>query len=887
MILREIQQYRVLDATTTSLANRPLDYRPILAPLLDWRVEIVEQRLVLVEPQSGSLGNPDPNAFMVVVPTSFAVGSLFAIELLGTDWESEGFAIGDELAMAMGPINPNSIFLQATIQGISGTIATFRISSTPQIFGSLDTQNPFPLVAFLLNERFDIRTALLRAGDSGFVSPLNGQPFYVPGHANHIEVTTYSIANSSAHYNLRFYNASQEGDISVNLPGARNLKVVTIGIRGTQFYTYRSSLNPTANTPTQAYPTRGQIVLDAQAPNELRSLTFETECLLLHPNRIEETNNFVAPGSLIINSLGAIISHPSITSPVRTAVCLLGPDSHHSLPSLFSSVDLTNPTAPPSYPQPRQGADYVGVVTGQVGGQWVAIMTNRVPSGPPNYNLRIINEELRPARYDCVVLETEEASARLSGIYTVIIYGLKDWSFIPLASYEMEISLPRGVISPKPDFGNALEVIGNLFPFERAMPAPYGVRVANYDSVFTNGHPVLGTKSLFFVPIPSAAEPPPIGTLIPPNSAYLLDLLGFIDYPFVLKAQLICPDGTLLESEPVFMPDPRPDRQLASVTHVGDTIRVVLNLGGSDREPKDIQIRIALFPWPARYTPIDQAMYFAREKHAPPSVLEHREHQGSRIQITRTPLTGYSYVAEINTLGLPPGQYAVHVRSEYAPPENGIYYESFFYLFTVRNPIEPDGTPLPPIRCRTETPAILGESWPYIVLRGDEIEKRDEVLNSCKLDDYCSCFTFVSAIPEDWVDIIGFFKGSVLGRPIPSGGPTAQHKVRLQGRIVRIDDEYSTESFVSSVYREEDIVRSYAPRYQLEVIAQTPCDLSHIDLLKLAAHWTVVNRSNRMLPQELYFLRPAEISLSDSGEHTKATITLKPLRWRDEYRRQG
>ena len=162
-----------------------------------------------------------------------------------------------------------------------------------------------------------------------------------------------------------------------------------------------------------------------------------------------------------------------------------------------------------------------------------------------------------------------------------------------------------------------------------------------------------------------------------------------------------------------------------------------------------------------------------------------------------------------------------------------------------------------------------------------------EALNRCTLDDYCSCFTFVSSIPEDWVDIIGFFEGSVLGRPIPTGSPPAQHKVRLRGRIVRVDDEYSTESFVSSVYREEDIVRSYAPRYQLEVIAQTPCDLSHIDILKLAAHWTIVNRSNRMLPQQIPFLRPAEIALSDSGEHTKATITLKPLRWRDEYRRQG
>jgi len=884
MILREIQQYRVLDATTTSLSNRPLDYRPILAPLLDWRVEIVEQRLVLLEPQSGSLGNPDPNAFMVVVPPSFAVGQLFGIELLGSDWESEGFAIGDELAMAMGPINPNSIFLRATIQGISGTIATFRISSTPQIFGSLDTQNPFPLVAFLVNERFDIRTALLRAGDSGLVSPLNGQPFYVPGHADHIEVTTYSIANSPAQYNLRFYNPSQEGDISVNLPGARNLKVVTIGIRGTQFYAYRSSLNPTANTPTQAYPTRGQIVLDAQAPNELRSLIFETECFLLHPNRIEETNNFVTPGTLNITGGSASISAPSVPSPVRQAVCLLGPDSHHSLPSVFRALDLTAPTAPPAIPPSRPGADYVGVVTGQVGGKWVAVMTNRIASTPPTYNLNIVNENLDPARYDCIVLETTEASARLSGTYTVIIYGKIGGTFLPLASYDLNIA--NAVPTPLPDFPYGVEALGNLFPFERAIPSPYNIRLANYDAVFTTSHPTLGTKSLFFVPIPSGVEPPPIGGLTGPSSGYLLDLWPFLDTPQTIKAQLICPDGTLLESGPKVMPEPRPDHQLASVTQSGANIQVSLSLVVPPSQIGDFQLRVALFPWPAGHSPIDQAMYFATENYSSGTVIDQRNQQDNRIRIIRDPLTGYEYRAIVDSAGLPPGQYAIHVRSEFAHPLVSRY-ESFFYLFTVRNPLDPPGTPLPPVRCQVETPAIRGEDWPYIVIRDNGVEKRMEALNRCRLDDYCSCFTFVSSIPEDWVDIIGFFEGSVLGRPIPTGSPPAQHKVRLRGRIVRVDDEYSTESFVSSVYREEDIVRSYAPRYQLEVITQTPCDLSHIDILKLAAHWTIVNRSNRMLPQQIPFLRPAEIALSDSGEHTKVTITLKPLRWRDEYRRQG
>jgi hypothetical protein len=891
MIVREIAQYRVLDSTTNTLTDRPLDYRLILAPLIDWRLMLLEHRIVLVEPQSGSVGAPEPNAFMVIVPPSFAINQVFGIQLLETDWESEGFAVGDEVAMAMGPVTSNSIFLRAIIQGISGQIATFRISSTPTIVGTLNTQNPFPLVAFLDNERFNIRYALLRAGDVGFVSPLNGQPFYVAGHANHIELLTYAITNSTSRYNLRLYNATQEANIDLRLPNARNLKAVTIEISGTQFYAYRSSLNTTSNSPSQAYPTRGKIVLEGKAPNDLRNISFEAECLLLHPNRIEETNSFVAPGTLTITGGSALISAPSIPSPVRQMVCLLGPDSHHSLPSVFRSLDLTAPTPPPAIPPPRPGADYVGVVTGQVSGQWVAVMTNRVASTEPTYNLNITIPNPNLARYDCIVLETNEVSARLPGTYTVIIYGKIRGTFVPLASYDLNITTasPNPVPElPYTPFTYGTVALGNLFPFGHTISASLHAKTATYDSVFITNDPILGDKSLFFVPIPSGTEPPPIGALTSPDSGYLLDLWPFLDHPKTLKVHLICPNGDILASAPKVFDTPRADRQLATITRSGNLIQVTLN-----NEPVIVDsgieimtVRAALFPWPAGHTPIYQGFAFRFYDYSTGGGDGRIDDTASPILVHTSDLYGYSYTIWCRAGNLPPGNYALHVRSEYEHPTYTDY-ESFFYLFSIRNPIEPAGNPLPLVRCRIETPAVRGEPWPYIVLRDDVIEKRETALNTCKIDDYCSCFTFVSAIPEDWVDIIGFFEGAVLGRPIPTGAPTARHKVRLRGRIIRVDDEYSTESFVSSVYREEDIVRSYAPRYQLELIAQAPCDLSHIDILKLAAHWTVINRSNRMLPQQIPFLRPAEIALSDSGEHTKVTITLKPLRWRDEYRRQG
>ena len=883
MIVREIANYSVVDATTNATTQRPIDYRLILAPLLYWRIELTERRLTLLEPQSGSLGAPDPNAFMVVVPPSYTAGQIFGIELLDTDWESEGFAVGDVLDMAMGGVITNTVLLRATIQGISGRTAMFVINAPYLIAGNLDTQNPFPLVAFLVNERFDIKAAFLRDGDSGFISPLNGQPFYISGHADSLIISSPTITNSTLRYNLRLYDAPREAIIDSYLPYARNLKSVYIRVDGTQFYAYRSSLNPTANTPTQAYPTMGKIVIDAEAPNEIRNLSFEAECLLLHPNRIEETNNFVTPGTLTITASGGSISAPSIPSPVKERICLLGQDSHHSLPSVFNSIDLTLEDAPPAVPPPRAGADYVGVVVGQVSGQWVAVMTNRVSSTQPVYNLEIVKSLRAPFRYDCIVLTTNEASARLTGVYTIIIYGKLNGTFVPLTTYDLNIT--GAVPTPLPDFPNGVEALGMLFPFDTELPSPYNIKVTNYDAVFTNGHPDLGTKSLFFVPLPSAAEPPPLGTLSRPASGYLLDLQPFLDTPTTIKVQLICPDGTLLESRPETINYTLgADVQLATVVQTGTNIDVscsIIDVYNTNIE--DFKLRVALFSWPAEHSPIDQAMYFARENYNLLTVIEQRAQQGSRIQIQRTPLTFYTYLARINTSGLPPGRYAIHVRGEWAFYSRRIY-ESFFYIFDVREPIEPSGSPLSQVRCRTETPAIRGETWPYVVIRDNAIEAREDSVNGCKLDDYCSCFTFVPQIPEDWIDIIGYFKGAIKGTPVPNN---AIHKARFRGRIIRLDDEYITEDFVSSLYREEDIVRAYATRYQVEIFAHTPCDMTNLDILKLAERWEIINRSNRMLPDRIYNLRPAEVSISDSGDHAKVTITLKTLRWRDEYRRQG
>jgi hypothetical protein len=820
---------------------------------------------------------------MVVVPPSYTSGQVFGIMLLDTDWESEGFAVGDVLDIAMGPLTANSVFLQATIQGISGQTAMFVINNVYQIIGTLDTQSPFTLVAFLVNERFNTKAALLRDGDYGFISPLNGQPFYVSGHANSLTIVQPSVSNTTLRYNLRLYNAAQENAIDLYMPNARNLKSVYVEVGGTQFYAYRSSLDPTANVPTRAYPTRGKIVVDCEAPNTIRNIFWEAECLLLHPNRIEETNDFIPHGTLTITSGNSSISAPSIPSPVKQRVCLLGPDSHHSLATINSSLDLTAEVSPPSLPiSGRSGADYVGVVVGQVSGKWVAVMTNRIPASTPVYNLRIIDENLYPARYDCMVLRTNEPSARLTGIYTVIIYGKINNRFVQLASYNLNVR--SYTPAPHPDFTYGSEILGNLFPFERKLPNPYSIQLANYDVIFFYDDPTFGNDTLFYVPIPSAQEPPDIGLPVRPLSGYLRDIMPFLDTPYTIKVQVICPDGTLLETPPHKITYiPRQDQQYASVSFVPPFITISMNGSRPVSGIWDFQLRVALFTSPADHSPIEQALLYAQENYTSNSVVAQYGQNSTRINIIRTPLSGYSYQVQINTNNLPPAEYVVHVRSEFAQFVIGNH-ESFYYTFRIPAPPDPTAPYLPSIRCKTETPAIYNEEWHYIYTEERDAHYVSTSVTDCTLDKYCGCFVFVPRIPEDWIDIIGYYRGSIKGYEVPSN---ARHKARFRGRIIRLDDEYESEDFVSSLYRKEDIIRAYAERYQVEIFAQAPCDVVNLDILKLAERWDVINRSNRMLPEQIFNLRPAELSISDSGEHIKAVITLKTLRWRDEYRRQG
>jgi hypothetical protein len=212
--------------------------------------------------------------------------------------------------------------------------------------------------------------------------------------------------------------------------------------------------------------------------------------------------------------------------------------------------------------------------------------------------------------------------------------------------------------------------------------------------------------------------------------------------------------------------------------------------------------------------------------------------------------------------------------------------ESYFYDFTIPAPPEPpSGPPLAPDFCIPKIPAVAGESWEGLY--------RDEngnwqafatTLTTCHLDNYCTCFELVSEVPSAYIDIIGYFRGAVLGKPMPSG---AKHKARFIGQIKRIADQYESESFVSSAYAAEDIVRAYSERFEIELLIFDPCQLSHVDLLKFAEKCDVVNRNNRLLPSEIRNLKFEEVNIENDPKYARVRITLRRLKWRDEYRRNA
>jgi hypothetical protein len=487
------------------------------------------------------------------------------------------------------------------------------------------------------------------------------------------------------------------------------------------------------------------------------------------------------------------------------------------------------------------------------------------------------------------VLNRPDAPAGIYIIQSLLKVGS---TFVPIE--EIEYNTADFVIAPYPPT-SAFTARTNIYPLLLILSITRRWQPTNYDLFISTG------DKYFFVPVPSRRQPPLIpSALTQPSGGYGLDLNNWAGGPIKLKWRLFTPDGEVYDSNELTFPTNvgveimrfEPDNQLASISETPTNITAMK----SGAAPPDTfgwhtYIRAAIFRRPEGYNPVLQSMLYIAEDYSTSNILDSHSEGHASLVINRSPFEFRQYAITLDKTALPPGQYTLHVR--HSVRKQGtvnvwelVEDESYFYDFTILAPPEPpSGPPLAPDFCIPKIPAVAGESWNGLYRdENGNWQTFSTTLTTCHLENYCTCFELVSEVPSAYIDIMGYFKGAVLGRPVPSG---AKHKARFIGQIKRIADQYESESFVSSAYASEDIVRAYSERFEIELLIFDPCQLSHVDLLKFSEKCDVVNRNNRLLPSELRNLTFEEVNIENDPKYARVRITLRRLKWRDEYRRNA
>jgi len=892
MIVRDFS-FDVIDSTTNTY--QPFDPRTdtlILAPLDRYKIRIKDRFFVVIEPTQGAIDNPAPNAFVVSFST-WVAGGEFSLNLFGQDFEQEGFAVGDNVFVFLHwqtGTPPYAGYL-CQIIGINGSAATFRIDAVGPGSGVPDAQAPLRAVITMTNDRLEIKPAFHFGNNSGLTSPLSARPFIIP-HADAIQAyisTAPSDLSSPLLYNLQKYVTLEP--IIDSLGGSAfplSFRRRAIIIEGTQFYAYRTNLDPLAQTPTSLYSLDGRIEVLLQAPVPVRDANLTFPCLLLHPNRKGRTLDFLSPGTLTISGSSYTLTPPSGFTPVRSVLAVTGRDSDHPRQDIPDSLALTNPVTGASGTVPtitnRPGAEFVGVMIGQDDGEWGAVMTNKEPAVTPTGGAFEVFMPASPIwRYDSLV-GSANGLRIIPGIYTIQTLLKVGNDFVMIDQLDYDTSQTVTPIAP----GISYASLSNIYPLFLPPRIANLITPANFDFFIYLGN------QWFLIPVPSRRTPPRLPTVFTqPSGGYGLDLTNWAGGSITLKWRLFTPEGNVYDSNEIVFTHRtfQSDNQYATITETSNQITITRTFATSPTTGLwRTVVRAAVFLRPEGHNPILQSLLYATEDFDSFTINGYDIINHPALNISRSPFAFRSYSIILDKLALPPGQYTLHVRhavrrridedDNQAIEEN----ESYFYDFAIPAPPEPPpGPPLAPDFCIPKIPAVAGESWAglYRDENGDWLTF-STTLTTCHLANYCTCFELVSEVPSAYIDIIGYFRGAVLGKPVPTN---AKHKARFIGQIKRIADQYESESFVSSAYASEDIVRAYSERFEIELLIFDPCQLSHVDLLKFAEKCDVVNRNNRLLPSQIRNLKFEEVNIENDPKYARVRITLRRVKWRDEYRR--
>jgi len=238
MIVRDFSLDAIDSTTNTYQSFDPRTDTLILAPLDRYKIRIRDRYFVVIEPLQGNLDDPDPNAFVTAYSGGWGTGDTFSLNLLGHDFEQEGFAVGDEVFVAF----PRAVAIwgaRCVVIGLNGASATFRIVLALGIVPNI--QSPLRAVIILLSDRSEIKPSFHFGNNSGPSSPLSALPFTSP----HADATKAYLSTDPADlpspltYNLQKYAALEPAIVSLgtSLLGYSPLdfRRRAIIIEGTQF----------------------------------------------------------------------------------------------------------------------------------------------------------------------------------------------------------------------------------------------------------------------------------------------------------------------------------------------------------------------------------------------------------------------------------------------------------------------------------------------------------------------------------------------------------------------------------------------------------------------------------------------------------------------------
>lgn len=806
--------------------------------------------------------------FTVVSPSAppawdaSAVGRTFAVEI-GADWIDEGFFVGAGLYVYIGAATAAHALYEAEVLSVSSNTATIRLLSLVSSGGVNPFLTELQYAYFVQILPPGGAATVVRDGEeNAFISTLNPNPLYEP-HPNRA-ADAHGVLSHTAQV------LAPQGALASPPP----VPVRAAAFEVHQFWAVQTNANLNATALQPLYPNRLHLLF---SPREgyLISFPLRTTQINLRTDG-GPTGGSVAlsgtNGAWVINTTpptGAVATYEYLALHNDTAAHTGGSWSSQNLLQTTSNTAYTFAFIPPN---PRVIAvmvvDFGGGVYGvrvsnavsllqpPTPGFTVLIQLNETPNFPHFATTNDGSPNLLP--WDVITLLANHTKEK--PIYTRLRWWAVQREYIAGQLYR-EILLDEREYpdsaqrlchfrSPSPPVGRFLHntAAGWLFTSTPPVKSAY-LRLHNRRHT-QNPDTLLGTVETRAAVLAETADG---------QTLYAEDIRTLTYNDFTTQGGWTAGAGWVeWEYAPfVVFPNGLLWRWRAAIFRDEASVFPVVQADSENPHPD-----ITILTNPGSYDPITGAFV-----------------GGSDLIIIR-----------FTTANLPPGRYVLLVRaaaklnaSDTIPPGADL---CEYYTLTIPEPL-PEA-PAGESACPPCVPLLSSETFPLLFPEpptrgGDPIfstpagEWYAATAEAGCYDTWHCGFVQATTIPPEWVDVTLHFDNRVYGRTVQG-----TCKLRLQGALRRLDDEYTSERYITRGYDEEDIWRGYRARYELMLFISAPCMLWQAELIKFARRVDVFTRSG--LIRTVEGLIAEDFSVQDLHSAAVVTIKLREQVYRKEYR---